>query len=61
MGVVDILFKFRSSFVVGNGRGIEFWRDTGRGRSSLSVSFPFLYSIAELKEAWVRDYWNGLW
>ena len=43
--------SFRSSFVVGNGRGVEFWKDVWCGEMPLCDSFPSLFVIAEPKDA----------
>ena len=49
----------RSSFVVGNGRGIKFWKDVWCGETLLCDSFPSLFAIAQSKDAWLKDYWSG--
>ena len=49
----------RSTFVVGNGHGVKFWKDFGCGCEPLSVSFPSLFAIAESKDTWVGDLWCG--
>ena len=49
----------RSSFVVGNGRGVKFGMDSWCGREPLKVSFPGLFAMADCKDAWVRDLWSG--
>ena len=49
------LVNAKSSYVVGNGCGVKFWRDTWCGWSLLSVSFPLLFVIARSKDAWVSE------
>ena len=44
-----------SSFVVGNGRRMKFWKDKWCGEEPLCVSYPSLFVLAISKKAWVVD------
>ena len=46
------------SFVVGDRKRIKFWKDRWCGDCSLYVAFPSLFSLANVKEAWVEDLWG---
>ena len=51
---------------MGNERRLKFWKDKWCGDEPLSVSFPSLFALATLKEAWVADLWShfigaGVW
>ena len=37
----------------------KFWKDKWCEYTPLSVSFPFLFALADSKEAWVEDIWNS--
>ena len=47
-------------FIVGNGRGVRFWRDRWCGDFPLCVSFPSLFALTIDKEAQVADIWDLL-
>ena len=53
----------RVSFFASNGRRVKFWKDIWCGNELLSVSFPSLFVIDSLKEAWwwicgLMDLWT---
>ena len=50
----------RTSFSVGNGRRVRFWRDRWCGDAPLCESFPSLFALSIEKEAWVADVWDPL-
>ncbi|RVX22063.1 putative ribonuclease H protein [Vitis vinifera] len=50
----------RTSFSVGNGRRVRFWRDRWCGDALLCESFPSLFALSIEKEAWVADVWDPL-
>ena len=50
----------RTSFSVGNGRRVRFWRDRWCGDDLLCESFPSLFALSIEKEAWVADVWDPL-
>ena len=45
--------------MVGNSQRVSFWKDIWCGATPLCVSFPSLFTLANPKEAWVKDVWNG--
>ena len=45
-------------FSVGDGRRVRFWKDKWCGDDALCVSFPSLYALAALEEAWVVKVWD---
>ena len=45
-------------FSVGDGRRVRFWKDKWCGDDALCVSFPSLYALATLEEAWVVKVWD---
>ena len=53
------LVSSKLSFVVGNGQKMSFWKDTWCGDAPLCVSFPPLFTLADPKEASVKDVWSG--
>ena len=52
------IFVCSSSFVVGNGRRVKFWKDKWCGDEPLCVSFLSLYALTVSKETWERGHWN---
>ena len=52
------LVSNKTSFVVGDGKRIKFWRDLWYGYTPLCVDFPSLCVFARAKEAWVGDVWS---
>lgn len=46
-------FKARTIFIVGNRRRTKFWLDVLYEDAPLKDSFPFLFSFASNKKAWV--------
>ena len=55
----DFFFS-RTSFEVGNGKWMKFWMDRWCGEEPLCNSFPFLYVLTLLKEAWAIDLWEDV-
>ena len=45
-------------FSVGDGRRVRFWKVKWCGDDALCVSFPSLYALAALEEAWVVKVWD---
>ena len=56
---LEHIVSSRLSFVVGNSQRVSFWKDIWCGATPLCVSFPSLFTLADPKEAWVKDVWNG--
>ena len=52
------LISNKVSFVVGNGRNVKSLSDVWWDEVLPSISFPSLFDIAEVRDAWVRDYWS---
>ena len=52
------LISNKVSFVVGNGRNVKSLSDAWWDEVLPSISFPSLFDIAEVRDAWVRDYWS---
>ena len=50
-------FHHNSSFLVGNRRRVKFWKVKWCGDEPLRCTFPSLYTLASLKEAWVIGLW----
>ena len=47
-----------STFSLGNGRRLCFWKDAWSGEDAFSFSYPALFVMAANKEASVADVWE---
>ena len=48
-----------TSFSLGNGRRLGFWKDSWCGEIALCNTFPTLFNLAAHKEAKVADVWDS--
>ena len=48
----------KTSFIMGNGKRVKFWKDKWCGDTTLRESFPSLCIIALTKDAWVVVVWD---
>lgn len=51
-------FMNKTSFSVGNGIKISFWKDNWLGQGSLSQMFPDIYILNQQQEATIGEVWN---
>ena len=54
-----VLVSSRLSFLMGNGRRMNFWKDKWCGATLLCVSFTSLFALAISKVMWVNNIWNS--
>ena len=52
------MLKQFNKFVVSDGRGIRFWKDTWCGTEPLSETFHNICSMANTKDAYLADLWE---
>ena len=52
------MLKQFSKFVVGDGRGIRFWKDTWCGTEPLSETFHNICLMVDTKDAYLTDIWE---